>query len=67
MTPEVQQNKLFSGNVVVVLDTKKMQQSNISFDVILACWDRGILLTEDVYRVYDKDIALKELIDNKKL
>ena len=63
MTPEVQQNKLFSGDKVVILDTKNMQKANISLDIVFAAWDRGILLAEDIYIVKTKEEALQQLIE----
>ncbi len=61
MTPQEQLQRILSPNKVMVLDHEEMKRNQIGFDTILALWDRGILLSEDIYKVRDKGEVMTEL------
>jgi hypothetical protein len=66
MTPETQLNKILNPATVVILDMEAMKRHNLSFDIVFAAWDRGILLNKDIYTIKTKEEALVELQNRDK-
>lgn len=62
MTPQEQGNRIISPNHVLILDYQEMKRFDVSIETVIALFDRGIFLSENIYILRDKKTTMEDLI-----
>ena len=64
MTPQEQTKNIVDPNFVLVLDLHGMQRLGLTFAEVYAAFDRGIVLTADIYKIQAKQDWMNTLKQN---
>jgi len=61
MTPQEGNRLIIDPNYIMIVDLDQLKLAGLTLNDVYSAFDRGMILTADIYRIVDKDNFIEDL------